>query len=206
MAKGKATEYGDYAFPGWADGLGLLISFISVLFIPGLAAYQVMFDWRNKARLPFLIILSISCDNVPDHSCSILLDNSRGGSSPHSSSKIDYAVSGLGTRERCWPCSMESHHAETSKRTATVAHASHRHCHFHHPNATGLFTIDSIKSFADGGTHILKAFGIINLISCSFLIYTLFSCLMGWLVSQRVLGDKLPEELILWASNLYWSI
>ena len=43
MAKGKATEYGDYAFPGWADGLGLLISFISVLFIPGVAAYQVSY-------------------------------------------------------------------------------------------------------------------------------------------------------------------
>ena len=41
MAKGKATKYNDYLFPVWADGLGLLISFISVLFIPALAFYQV---------------------------------------------------------------------------------------------------------------------------------------------------------------------
>jgi len=42
MAKGKATKYNDYSFPVWADGIGLLISFISVLFIPGIAIYQVI--------------------------------------------------------------------------------------------------------------------------------------------------------------------
>jgi len=42
MAKGKATKYNDYLFPVWADGLGLLISFISVLFIPAIAFYQII--------------------------------------------------------------------------------------------------------------------------------------------------------------------
>ena len=46
MAKGKATKYNDYIFPSWADGLGLLISFVSVLFIPALAAYQVC-NWYD---------------------------------------------------------------------------------------------------------------------------------------------------------------
>jgi len=41
-AKGKSTVYNDYVFPAWADGVGLLISFVSVLFIPGLAIYQVI--------------------------------------------------------------------------------------------------------------------------------------------------------------------
>ena len=41
------------------------------------------------------------------------------------------------------------------------------------------YTVDSIKSFIDGETHISKAFNSMNLIFCMSLIETLLGCLTG---------------------------
>jgi len=55
--RGKGSSYGDYEFPFWADSLGLMISFISILFIPGVAVFQLLKEegpwsmrWRKLTR------------------------------------------------------------------------------------------------------------------------------------------------------------
>ncbi|KAK7106618.1 sodium- and chloride-dependent glycine transporter 1-like isoform X2 [Littorina saxatilis] len=36
------TTYGDYSFPGWADGIGLILTLSSILAIPGVAIFKIV--------------------------------------------------------------------------------------------------------------------------------------------------------------------
>lgn len=44
----EATKYGKYHFPGWADGIGLLLTLSSILAIPVVALFQVVLEQRRS--------------------------------------------------------------------------------------------------------------------------------------------------------------
>ena len=48
------VTYGDYVYPSWAEGMGLLISFSSMIWVPGYAIYYLFTQPGSFSEVRFI--------------------------------------------------------------------------------------------------------------------------------------------------------
>ena len=67
----RRTQYGDYVFPCWADGLGWMLTLTSVLCIPAVAVYKLCTTPSDgtfiQVSLTKMCLLSVLSENIVEN-------------------------------------------------------------------------------------------------------------------------------------------